>query len=227
MNQENILKNFERIFKTGENYDVIIEAGEEPKPKKNLRPFLHSSLYLCCGKIDLSINSISDALEILVATDELSLNDPDDTLMTLKDYCLETICQVPDRKDVPLKKNPYKFNLIFRASRDGGGAADFHAKCDDQGATIVVAKIEETDRVIGGYDWKGNRGIIGRVIQTEHAIRCFSKYGPVFGYNNGGGNDIMVTEHGKWSSATNSYPNINIPKIFKIDDYEVFQVVKG
>ncbi|RIA81117.1 hypothetical protein C1645_791212 [Glomus cerebriforme] len=96
-----------------------------------------------------------------------------------------------DRKDEPLKKNPYKFNLILRASRDGGRAADFHVKCNDQGATIVVAKIKETDRVVGGYnplDWKGNRGskctpdsfifsfenyndintgIIGRVIQEN------------------------------------------------------------
>ena len=50
-----------------------------------------------------------------------------------------------DKKD-PLhynKKNiPYKFNLLYRASRDGNTAASFHEKCDNKGATVVVAKIQ-------------------------------------------------------------------------------------
>jgi len=45
-----------------------------------------------------------------------------------------------------LKKIPYKFNLIFRASKDGYTAAAFHEKCDNKGATIVIVKIKETDQ---------------------------------------------------------------------------------
>ncbi|UZO13513.1 uncharacterized protein OCT59_005011 [Rhizophagus irregularis] len=65
-----------------------------------------------------------------------------------------------------------------------------------------------------------------RVIRESHAVRCLTDYGPLFGSYNRGSNDIMVTRDGKWSSVTNSYPNINIPRNFEIDDYEVFQVVK-
>ena len=30
----------------------------------------------------------------------------------------------------------------------------------------------------------------------------------------------------EWSSSTNSYTNLNIPKKFEVDGYEVFQVTK-
>jgi hypothetical protein len=150
--------------------------------------------------------------------------------------------------DVILEKTPYKFNLILRGSRDGFNANTFHEKCDGKGATIMVVKIRGTNRIIGGYnplDWNGNgdknttesfiysfgnyndifTGKIGRVLQPEFAVRCYSNYGPLFGTYNLGSNDIMMTEHGEWSSVTNSYPNLNIPRNFEIDDYEVFQVV--
>ncbi|CAB4397458.1 unnamed protein product [Rhizophagus irregularis] len=138
------------------------------------------------------------------------------------------------------------YSIIYR---DGNTAASFHAKCNDKGATIVVAKIKGSNKVVGGYnplDWNGNgdkstpdsfififedynnicTGRIGRVMRKSHAVRCLIDYGPLFGSYNRGSNDIMVTRDGKWSSVTNSYPNINIPRNFVIDDYEVFQVIK-
>ncbi|RGB33855.1 hypothetical protein C1646_743102 [Rhizophagus diaphanus] len=152
-----------------------------------------------------------------------------------------------DDADVLLTKIPYKFNLILRGSRDGFNANSFHEKCDGKGPTIIVVKIKGSNRIIGGYnplDWNGNgdktttesfiysfgnyniitTGRIGRVLQPEYAVRCYSNYGPLFGSYNLGSNDIMMTEHGEWSSVTNSYPNLNIPRNFEIDDYEVFQV---
>ena len=84
------------------------------------------SRYLYCGQLDLSIiKNGSDALKLLVATEELGLNilseyiqeflienqkeflenDPigilkisfqHETFTALKDYCLETICQEPN-----------------------------------------------------------------------------------------------------------------------------------
>src|SRR5581483_10086642 len=35
------------------------------------------------------------------------------------------------------KNIPYKFNLLYKASRDGNTAAAFHERCDNKGATIV------------------------------------------------------------------------------------------
>src|SRR5205823_14422093 len=47
---------------------------------------------------------------------------------------------------------PYKFNLLYRASRDGNTAAAFHSKCDNKGATIVVIKIKNSEQIVGGYN---------------------------------------------------------------------------
>ncbi|CAB4392935.1 unnamed protein product [Rhizophagus irregularis] len=71
-----------------------------------------------------------------------------------------------------------------------------------------------------------NTGKIGRVIEKQCAIRCIQKWGPLFGKINNYSNDIMMTPNGEWSSSPNSYPDINIPRNFKIDDYEVFQILK-
>ena len=48
-----------------------------------------------------------------------------------------------DKKDPSQKNTPYKFNLLYRASRDGNTTAAFHEKCDNKGATIFIAKINK------------------------------------------------------------------------------------
>src|ERR1700751_4923294 len=51
------------------------------------------------------------------------------------------------------KKNiPYKFNLLYRASRDGNTTKAFHEKCDNKGSTIVVVKIPNSEQIVGGYN---------------------------------------------------------------------------
>ena len=56
--------------------------------------------------------------------------------------------------------NEKKLRLVYRGSEDGFGAADFHRKCDNKGATISV--IETTDgEIVGGYasvPWKSEGG---------------------------------------------------------------------
>ncbi|GBB89319.1 hypothetical protein RclHR1_00160035 [Rhizophagus clarus] len=147
-----------------------------------------------------------------------------------------------DKKDKALKIIPYKFNLIFRASRDGNTAAAFHNKCN-KGATIIVIKIKGTNQIIGGYnplDWEGyaiykitqdsflftfndyrdiNTGEIRRVIDANHALICNQQWGPHF-------SDLSMNPHNVWTYNTNYYPELDIPNNFDIDDYEVFQVVK-
>ncbi|PKK65668.1 BTB-domain-containing protein [Rhizophagus irregularis] len=143
----------------------------------------------------------------------------------------------------------YEFKLILRGSRDGFDGEVFHNKCDNKKETITIVKIKDSNKLIGGYNplgWDGNdfkntlnsfiflfddykdinTGKIGRVIEKQCAIRCIQKWGPLFGKINNYSNDIMMTPNGEWSSSPNSYPDINIPRNFKIDDYEVFQILK-
>ncbi len=175
----------------------------------------------------------------------------DPSLIITKDH-LKLFIKWINRNDETLKKRkytPYEFNLIYRGSRDGFGAKFFHSNCDDKGATIVVAKIKDKNQIVGGYnplDWNGDgdkttcdsfifsfkdprdisTGEIGRVIETQHAIRCFDNCGPLFGKFSNYSNDLTIYDENRCSSISSSYPNLNIPRSFTIHDYEVFQVVK-
>ncbi len=50
-------------------------------------------------------------------------------------------------EDVGKIKN---FYLLFRASKHGWNAEDFHRKCDDQGATLVIVK-SSNGSIFGGF----------------------------------------------------------------------------
>ncbi|CAB4400151.1 unnamed protein product [Rhizophagus irregularis] len=153
---------------------------------------------------------------------------------TLRGYGLEAICQ-----------DPY---ILFGTDKILSLPAQILEsllKRDD----LVLDEIEGTNKIVGGYnplDWEGsgifkdtqdsfvyifndyrdiNRGKIGRVTDASHALICNHQWGPIFGYNY----DIAMypdSQNNKWYSKPNSYPNINIPGSFEIDDYEAFQVVK-
>ncbi|EXX67506.1 hypothetical protein GLOIN_2v1838247 [Rhizophagus irregularis DAOM 181602=DAOM 197198] len=149
---------------------------------------------------------------------------------------------------------PYKFDLLCRASRDGNTSEVFHAKCDHRGATIIIAKISNSNHIVGGYnplfwdttsDWKSTNNSfifsftntndfqtakVGHVTNTSYAMRCSSAYGPIFG----GGYDLFHSVDSTWKSHKHSYPEIDIPQdrkmgnynVFNVENYEVFQVVK-
>jgi hypothetical protein len=125
------------------------------------------------------------------------------------------------------KNIPYKFNLLYRANRDGNTAAEFHNKCDNKGATIVVAKILNSEHILGGYnplDWNGsgfkntndsfifsftNRNNIqtAKVGYTNNNQIFYRSYGPMFG----SGNDLLF-QCGTTYLSNNpySYPKIDI-----------------
>ncbi|CAB4393507.1 unnamed protein product [Rhizophagus irregularis] len=146
---------------------------------------------------------------------------------------------------------PYEFKLLYRSSRDGFNAPSFHKNCDNKGATIWVAKIQDSTQLIGGYnplDWSGNAtwkktansflfnfkdgknistAKLGYVIDTSYAIYCFNGCGPYMG-------SLSCQSSNKWSYYYNKntrypddkYPNIGIPSDFTVESYEVFQVIR-
>jgi hypothetical protein len=118
-----------------------------------------------------------------------------------------------------------KLELLYRASRDGWRATDFHSKCDNKGATVTVIK-STGGYVFGGYadvawastgQWQpssnaflfalqypsGVAPVKMPVLQPQHAIYGHaSPYGPTFG----GGHDIYVADNA--NSNSNSYTNV-------------------
>jgi hypothetical protein len=47
--------------------------------------------------------------------------------------------------------NTCKFSLVYRASQDGFGADEFHAKCDGVAKTLTIIKVKGNVNVFGGY----------------------------------------------------------------------------
>ncbi|CAB4444560.1 unnamed protein product [Rhizophagus irregularis] len=146
----------------------------------------------------------------------------------------------------------YDFKPILHIKGKSQISGDrFHFRCDGKGATIVIAKIKNSNKLVGGYnplDWQGkgskstsdsfifsfddhknvNSGKIGRVIHNKRAVRCFRRWGPIFGAYNKvtESNDLMMRSNGEWFATPTSYPNLNIPSKFDVDSYEVFQVIR-
>ncbi len=102
--------------------------------------------------------------------------------------------------------------LLYRASRDGWDASNFHSKCDNKGATITILKTTQ-GYVFGGYadqPWNSHNSYVSsyeaflfslkchassvptkmklRSGQNSHAMYCHSSYGPLFG----SGHDLQV-----------------------------------
>jgi len=56
------------------------------------------------------------------------------------------------------KEDSVKLELLYRASRDGWKATDFHSRCDDKGSTVTAIKTTDGN-VFGGFAdvaWNSN-----------------------------------------------------------------------
>ncbi len=140
--------------------------------------------------------------------------------------------------------------LLYRASRDGDSAINFHRNCDGIPNTLVI--IETTKgKKFGGFtsqiwdrngDYKSdekcflfslNKKEIYYIKDPSIAIVCFKNKGPNFGR----GNDICIedncmrTNQNFTSQSSFYYRDVNFAlndeKYFTVKDYDVYQVDFG
>ncbi|CAB4389223.1 unnamed protein product [Rhizophagus irregularis] len=182
-----------------------------------------------------------------------------ETFTDLWEFCLEKICEEPEilfnsnefislkapLLELLLKRDDLNMNEIeVWEGRDGFDAASFHRNWYNKGATIWVAKIQDSTQLIGGYnplDWNGNCGWkttrdsflfnftnekntstakLGYVKIPENAIYCSNDRGPQMGF-------FLCYGSNKWINNAHQYPEIGIPNTkFTVENYEVFQVIK-
>jgi hypothetical protein len=146
-----------------------------------------------------------------------------------------------------VKNTPYRFDLLYRADRDDDSAADFHAKCDNKGATIVIAKITNSEHILGGYNplcWDSSNTYkptndsyifsftnrndfqtakVGYTGSNQYSICCNQFRGPSFGY----GHDLSFQYDINNNSVSNnphSYPKIDIPEGCKLNSSSSYNV---
>ena len=141
-----------------------------------------------------------------------------------------------------------KYELLFRASRDGFASSNFHSKCDGKSYTVTFVE-SLIGRRFGGFtdqSWDqsgnyktGSNGFIFSLDNKEiyynknssYNIYCNSGYGPSFG----GGHDFYLcnncnTSYSSYDNSDHSYQT-NGKKYamagtnnFYVKDYEVYQI---
>jgi hypothetical protein len=135
-----------------------------------------------------------------------------------------------------------KWSLLYRATRDGFKARDFHLKCDGHSNTLTILKAAESEFVFGGFttaDWNSTGGyksdpnaFIFSLINNDnkplkikahpgyhdHAIRCDSKCGPSFGE----GPDIHIGNKPSGSYSNLGYSYAHPQYTYKSDEAQGF-----
>ncbi|EXX64565.1 uncharacterized protein OCT59_025416 [Rhizophagus irregularis] len=151
-------------------------------------------------------------------------------------------------------KQPYKFQLLLRGSRDGFTPKKFHELCNDIPCTVTFIKVKGTDEILGGYNpiiWKSHDSgfwaktkdsfifsfknnsvkdaIISNVENKNHAVYHRSIHGPHFG------SDIFISSSTECKDYEKSFcrkyfyekmiRDIKFTEQhFLIEEYEVFQI---
>src|SRR3954447_15799931 len=84
-------------------------------------------------------------------TKEINLKTVDSKIITYQHA--ELISKWIDKLEITDKvKNSYEFKLLFRGSRDGFTPEKFHKFCVNKSRTVTVAKVEDSDEILGGYN---------------------------------------------------------------------------
>jgi hypothetical protein len=148
-----------------------------------------------------------------------------------------------DFNENDILKSKIKLNLLARGSKDGMKREVFRSLCDNKGPTLVIATVDQTDDIIGGYNpssWTGSNkwiettesfifsfksnenkddNILSRITKPTAAIWDGDN-----NYDIGFSTDLQLFNgeynHENYKNRIINYEN------FKITNYEVFQVKK-
>jgi hypothetical protein len=145
------------------------------------------------------------------------------------------------------KFNGSRFKLLYKGSRDGDGAADFHSRCDEAEKTLTIVEDNYGNR-FGGFttqDWGGeymqkkdddafifsiDKSKIYEVIPEQNAIGCYPNFGPVFFgcqiriYDNFLAKGGTTYKKGLNYRTTEDFELTNGNQNFGVKDIEVYEV---
>ncbi|RUO96515.1 hypothetical protein BC936DRAFT_141900, partial [Jimgerdemannia flammicorona] len=81
----------------------------------------------------------------------------------------------------PTTRTVKKFiwTLLYRATRDGFDARDFHRHCDNLGATVSIVRVKGTGEIVGGYNPESWQSVVGGRYKTARGSFLFTITGGV------------------------------------------------
>ncbi|CAG8521730.1 432_t:CDS:1 [Diversispora eburnea] len=142
----------------------------------------------------------------------------------------------------PLNKIPYKFELIYQGNRDGlNNITGFKKKCQSQSKTIIVIKVANKNKLIGGYNpfrwdfdntWtKSNKSFIFSIDNNKELTNSIFSLiknheyaiSDAKGKDIGFGHDLEFFDGGRYEHIDYDKKILN-DKTFEVEDFEVFKL---
>ena len=230
------------------NLDFILQTWSGHRPgSQNLDgdQTKWNEIQLECDTLLKRIKSLGEELNERIVADQRIQFIP-----STNNTRIETICgvlYVPNidskiiskyKKQIDLielcKLSTKQFKLLYRASRDGFEASNFHAKCDNQPRTLTIIKTTK-GYIFGAYTalaWDSSSGhkadpnafifslvnvrstpLLIPVKENIYSTYCGATYGPTFG----GGYDIRIADNS--NTANTSYSNLGYSYDFNLFSY--------
>lgn len=86
------------------------------------------------------------------------------------------------KKAFPFNNRILKYNLIYRATKDGDTSKNFHSKCDFIGPNIILIKTKE-DYIFGGFTTKSWKHLFKDINKDEPEFGTELKDEKAFGFS--------------------------------------------
>lgn len=222
--EQDCIRSFQSKLKEREKFDELVEEMKQfhDEWSKYLRQFkISDNIIIEANEAAIKFNQLAD--EEKIKLDDFIFNkshlkfEPNKLKLPISilgsiDMSILSNTQMKELMRLCHFPVETEWRLLYRASRDGFGAIDFHRKCDGYRNALVIIK-SLNGNVFGGYtdeDWSGNgvfkndpnafifslinkekQPLVLKCIEPQYAIWCGPNNGPVFA----GGPDINIADH--------------------------------
>lgn len=247
-----------KVFKTNSqstSYTCLQELAKMVQKQVDNLPFFQSNLL---GNIEALNNAFTKAttsffeehLSITNRIKEISIHTVSrlDTVLNINSQAVDFLYNV-----VAMTHPSPKFKLLYRGSRDGFRAHNFHSRCDKKGPTVVIIQSDH-GKIFGGFagaSWTSTSTYVSsqdsflfsltdptyypiKKSQEQWALCCGPNSGPIFGRNP----DLSIvdkcaTEESSFSIGltyqSNNHSDTKIAggSTFRVKEIEVFAVEAG
>ena len=257
------LKNiYDFIIKLKESNSIIlIKENEKLFLCLNVIQPIENKIKIPLNEIDLNMNTIN-TMKLLLKEKNSEIQKLKEEMQFMEDKYKNRLIKrdirgysydfsfIEKEIEKQLKREVIRYELLYKATRDGDKSQDFHSKCDNKENTLIIIK-SKNGKTFGGFttqlwnhtaNYKNDKfafafsldnkkiyNIIDK-ISGAYAIYCHSSYGPCFGQGTDFGiHNGCLGRNDNWCFNKSTYDfnneNMNGETSFNILDYEVYLVI--
>ena len=243
------------------NSITLIKENDKIFLNLNINQPIENKIKIPLNEVDLNIN-IMNVVKLLLKEKNSEINKLKEEMQFMKDKYKNRLIKrdikgyiydfafVEKEIEKQLKKEVIRYELLYKATRDGDKSENFHSKCDDKENTLIIFK-SKNGKTFGGFTtqlWNdtGNykndkfafafsldKKKIYNILDNKsgyYAIWSTSSYGHCFGHSTDFGvYSGCLGRNDNWCYNQRTYnfnnENMNGDTCFQVLDYEVYLVI--